>query len=519
MTTPRPTVSPGLPGWLMLLAAASAGAVTGLGFAPYRLWPLTLLGAAALTVLIRLNVRERRLAGAGLGYLFGLGFLAVSVSWLNVFGWWVGWLLIVFEAGWFALVGFTIHRVRALPTWPVWSALAWAGVEFCYSRAPFGGFGWTRLAYAMVDAPLAGLFPVVGVAGVSALTALTAQLLAGALLTLAKARGTRLRPALVQLGACAAVLALAAAGFAYPLSTPRGWVDVGMVQGDIEAPGVEVGRAGIVTNNHVGETVTLMAKAETGQVKTPQLVLWPENSTDTDPLADPTTNAVVNLATQVTGVPILVGAITRGPGEDERQTTALWWHPDQGVVATGHKRNLVPFGEYIPFRSFLLPRVPILELTGSQSVAGTTPNVLRGPIADGRQVSVGIVICFELAYDQTVYDVVSHGGQLVTVQSNNASYQGTGQVYQQWQMTRVRAMETRREIVVATTNSFSGLIDARGRVHYRSDEGRSASATFTVPLRDNRTPAVRFGRWIDTGLGLAGLVGLVLGVWSGRRPA
>ena len=104
--------------------------------------------------------------------------------------------------------------------------------------------------------------------------------------------------------------------------------------------------------------------------------------------------------------------------------------------------------------------------------------MLTVPLGD-RTVKVGDIICFELAYDSTIYDTVSNGAQVLLVQSNNATYGGTGQIEQQFAITRARAMETRREIAVATTNSVSGFIDRDGRVvrahrrvHRRLDGGR-----------------------------------------------
>ncbi len=76
------------------------------------------------------------------------------------------------------------------------------------------------------------------------------------------------------------------------------------------------------------------------------------------------------------------------------------------------------------------------------------------------------------------------------MQSNNATYGGTGQIEQQFAITRARAMEARREIAVATTNSVSGFIDRDGRVVQRTAEFTADSMVVSMPLRSALTPAL-----------------------------
>ena len=490
------------------LGAVFAGAATATGWEPYSLWVIQLLGVAALITLLR---RTSLKASFGLGYLFGLSMLSVSIGWIHVLGLPVAIALIAFEALFFGVLAVGLSLVRTLKGWPVWAALVWVAVEYGFSHFPLGGFGWTRLGFAAVDSPLAGLYPFIGVAGVSFCSALIAQIAAWVIAEVVT-RGSfslrRLTVAVVPLGL---LLIIGAAGHYW---TPRGEaqdsVTIGYVQGNVDGVGVEaMGRARSVTNNHLSETITLMAKARTGQIKKPDFVLWPENSTDIDPLVDPLTKQVVQTSVALAGEPILVGAVMSGPGFDERQTSALWWDPDKGVTARYNKRNLVPFGEFIPFRDFLLPKLPILKLVGAQSIPGTTPGVLDVTLSDGRSLALGDAICFELAYDKTIYETITAGAQVLVVQSNNATYGGTAQIDQQFAITRVRAMETRRAITVATTNSVSGAIDDFGRVRQRTDEFTSASDSITVPVQSSITPAVRIATTLDLALTLAAVAGLL----------
>jgi apolipoprotein N-acyltransferase len=478
-----------------------AGVALGLSWQPYGLWPLLLVGIPAFTLAVR---GARPAAAFGLGYLFGLLTLTLGVSWLHVLGTWIAALLIIFMALFFGLLGLIVSLVSRLSWWPLAAACCWVFIEYVYSRIPLGGFGWTRIGYAAVDTPLAGFFPIIGVAGVSFAVALIGQLIAWALLTLWAARqGGRARRTHIILAAALAfsIGLLGAVLRLYqvePEAGSAGSVRVGIVQGNIPGRGIEaMGRARSVTNNHLSETIQLMTKARLGEVAEPDFLLWPENSTDIDPTVDPVTGQTVQAAADIAGRPILVGAVMEGPGFDERQTAALWWDPDHGVTARYDKQNLVPFGEWIPFRAQLLPVIPLLQQVGAQSVPGTRPGVLDVAVG-GHPIKIGDVI---------------GGAHVLMVQSNNATYGGTGQIEQQFAITRARAMESRREIAVATTNGVSGFITRDGAVATRTQEFTAQSMVVEMPLRSALTPAIRVAPWLERGVALVVVLACVAALW------
>jgi apolipoprotein N-acyltransferase len=508
-----------LPG-LRAAVAVLAGVLLGLSWQPFGWWPLLAVSIPAFTLTVR-NQPPRR--AFGLGYLFGLGLLTVAVSWLHVLGMWIAALLIVFEALFFGVLGVLLSLLGRLRWWPVAAAAAWVLVEFAYARVPFGGFGWIRLAYAAVDTPLAGFLPVIGVAGLSFVVALMAQVIAWcahALWSMRAETGRRVRTFVLPLTALVVLLVVPTGLRLYqvePERTSAGQVDVGIVQGNIPGRGIDaMGRARSVTNNHLSETVDLMTRVRLGQERQPDFLLWPENSTDIDPTVDPVTRLTVDAAAEVAGRPILVGAVMRGPGEGERQTSALWWEPGRGPQARYDKQNLVPFGEWIPFRDQLKPLVPMLERVGAQSVPGTKPGVLEVRVGD-RVIRLGDAICFELAYDETMYQAVLGGAEVLLVQSNNATYGGTGQIEQQFAITRARAMEARREVAVATTNSVSGYIDRNGRVVHRTTEFTADSLVVSMPLRSALTPALIVAPWLERGLAVLAAVAAGIAIITTQR--
>ncbi|WP_316667738.1 apolipoprotein N-acyltransferase [uncultured Propionibacterium sp.] len=505
LAAPRTGPGPAPPWWASTLLSLAAGTLLGSSYQPYGLWFAAPLGVGLLCWLSR-QPRMRRVVWTG--FAAGLVLYAMTVSFEYVVDWWLPLLLVPVLALWVVLTAVLQHFAQYLRLWPVWSAAAWIAAEAGAQRFPLGGFAWDRLGFTTADAPLGGYLWVLGTAGTGFAVALVGTGLLAAV-DAARAAGHRLGRTTAVLVPVALIITGGGALRAVPVQDPdQGEVTIAVVQGDVDgsAGPRTSGYARSVTNNHVSETIMAMARARTGIDPAPDLVLWPENSTDMDPNSDQRTRELIERAQAIAGVPILVGAVTDGPGTDERQTTALWWTAD-GETDRYAKRNAVPFGEYTPMKDLVFRLVPMARQVGRQTVPGAEPGVIEGDLDDGRRLSVGDMICYELAFDSTVYDTERYGGQVMTVQSNNATYSGTAQPLQQFTITRIRAMEMRREIVVSTTSSYSGMIGADGRVIARSTPDTAYARSFITPIRSGTTPAMTAGPVLE-------LVGAVLAATS-----
>lgn len=502
-----------LPTWLLAPTAALGGLAASAAFAPVGWWPMAFVAVAALDWVVRQTAGWWR--AVLLGWVFGLAFMATSLVWQTS-------ILILSYTGltlvtsvFYAAVAGLIRVAQRLPLAPLWAAGSWVIVEWALSVFPFDGFAWMRLGYSQVDSPLAGFYPFTGAASVTFLVALIGHLLAWGL---ARRDG---RGALTATVLIAAVLGLGGLGRLWqPEPDAEGTVNVGWVQGGAPGGGVYgLGTAGTITANHAAETAALVERVDGGELPQPDFVVWPENSTDIDATQSGWTRSVVEQSVARVGAPILVGTILDGPGEGERQTSAIWWTA-QGPGPSYEKRNLVPFGEWIPFRDVLLPLIPQLIYVGSQSVPGTEPGAIDTTLPDGRPLSIGVAICYEVIYPHTMYQAVDAGAQLFVVQSSNAMYQGTNQIDQQFAITRVRAAEMRTPILVVTTSGVSGRINADGSVAWTAPVHVGASGVESMTLANHATPVMRGGALAEpilaalTALALA--VGLV--VRRLRRP-
>ena len=178
------------------------------------------------------------------------------------------------------------------------------------------------------------------------------------------------------------------------------------------------------------------------------------------------------------------------------------------------KQNLVPFGEYVPLRGLLESFISRLDRIPRDFVSGDVPGDLKlGP------VTVADVICFDVAYDDAVRGAVAGGGELITVQTNNATYGHTGQVEQQWAISRLRAIEHARSVVVASTSGISGVIAPDGTVQQRAPEFERATIVAPVVTRTSETLATRLGAWPGWALTLVGFgaLGVSIAVEVRRR--
>jgi apolipoprotein N-acyltransferase len=200
-----------------------------------------------------------------------------------------------------------------------------------------------------------------------------------------------------------------------------------------------------------------------------------------------------------------MGAVVGDRENDGWYNRAIVWSADGRAGRYYDKTHPVPFGEYIPLRSWLEPRVSALEQIPTDMIRGTRPGVLQV----GR-ARAGALMCFEVAYDGLLRDVVRGGADVIVVPTNNATYTGTGQIEQQFAMSRLRAIETGRYVVVASTNGISGIVAPDGHVVAQAPQRRQVVLEQRVALLHRLTPAVRLGAWPELILSALAVLALAL---------
>jgi apolipoprotein N-acyltransferase len=477
-----------------LVGALLAGVLLGLAFPPLGAWPLAVVAVAALSLLCR-GATARH--AAALAFAFGLSFFVLLLRWLHVVGWDAVVGLSGLEAVFLIPVGVGFAWTTGRRGWPLWQAAIWVAAEALRVRVPFGGLPWGRLAFAQADAPFGRLAALGGMPLVSFAVALVGCLLAAALVQLGarSRRGTLTHVAILAAVACL--------GWAVPL--PSGGADtatVAVVQGNVPRAGYDTAeQQQVVFANHLEATHALAAAVREGRSPQPDIVIWPENSADLDPFEEPLVSFRITAAVDDIGAPTLIGAVLDG-GPRYVRNAGIVWNPNAGPGELYVKRHPVPFGEYLPMRRLVTKLIARFDRVPRDFQPGPRPGLLQMG-----SIHLGELICFEVAYDNLVHDVVRGGGRVLVVQTNNATYGHTGQPEQQLEITRLRAIETGRAVVVAATSGISAVISPDGHVVRQSKEFTREVIVRQVPLRAGRTTAMRLGAWPE-------LVLVVLGVGS-----
>ncbi|MGW5555725.1 apolipoprotein N-acyltransferase [Micromonospora sp. NPDC003944] len=512
--------------------AVAAGLALLVAFPPYGVWPLAPVGVALLAAAAH---RRRLRAGAGLGFLTGLAFFAPLLAWTNLHTGYLPWVLLsLLQAGYLALLGTATAWVSPLAdrvrwSWPALTGLLWVGQEALRDRTPFGGFPWGRLAFSQDDSPLLRLAALGGAPLVTFAVALGGGLLVTAAwqawgmlrpssLTnptsptnptgTATATGSSARRWTPVAVPAALAVALTAGALLVPVATAGSGADVtvAIVQGNVPRLGLDFNaQRQAVLNNHVDATIELAAQVAGGQRRQPDLVVWPENSSDIDPLRNPTAGARISQAADAIGAPILVGAVLLGPGAGQVRNAGILWRPGTGADLDQlyTKRHPVPFAEYVPLRDVARMVSKQVDLIRNDFVPGSTPGVVRaGPAV------LGDVICFEVAYDEVVRDTVTGGAQLLVVQTNNATFD-VAEARQQMAMVRLRAVEHGRPALMASTVGVSGFVAPDGRVSDATGFNTREVVVRQVRLDDGRTLATRLGWWPEVALAALAAAALV----------
>ena len=438
----------------ILIAAFLASAA----FEPIGLWFLAIFGFA---LFFRKLVNSDKPVIHSL--FFGFALNAVVLHWSGKYVGALPWLLLaLLQALFYLPIGLFYKHTKRL-----WlSVLVLLLMEELRSRFPFGGFGWTRIAFSQVESPA---LPIVSIGGVLALSAFT--VLVAIFLTRFSAKSFLM------------IVILFVAAVLLP-QNPQGSGSVRLlaVQGNTPEVGLDFNsRAKAVFNLHRDATREFAQGSY-------DAIIWPENAIDIDPRRNPEVASDIAALTKELQIPLIAGVVRQENGSPEN--ASVMYSKDGLQESVYVKRGLTPFGEFMPLR-----RIAEFVNPLARSVVDFVP----GEKLVTHQVSgfkLGPIICYEIIIDSLVREMANNSSALI-VQTNSATFANTAESAQQLAITRIRAVEHSRAIMSVSTVGISAVINNNGRVLSQTPENKKAFLVDQLQLNTNKTFIDRLLLWIN----------------------
>ena len=235
------------------------------------------------------------------------------------------------------------------------------------------------------------------------------------------------------------------------------------------------------------------------------LIVWPEtalayqlfdaspNSTTKAPL-DTVYDLVQQIDTTVLITTFVAATYFDPQAENQSANAVIAFYPDRTYDENIYtKRMLVPFGEYVPWRNFLVKILPVLDEI----------NMLESDVSRGEKavsvntktlgVSVGPVICFDSIFEEPVRQTVKAGAQIITASTNDSWFSDSAAVYMHNNHDKFRALENGRYLVRSANTGVSSIIAPDGRVLDELDALTTGMVIADVYARDVQTPYSQVG--------------------------
>lgn len=388
----------------------------------------------------------------------------------------------------------------------VGSPFVWVAVELARTR--ISGFPWDLLGIAQVDnVALARIARFTGVYGISLEIMIVNTAFAAALLI----RQKRRMPLLVAAMASAFVLQI---GRWLPVPAFPPNRSAVLVQANIP-----ILDGGDWTSQYLTETLSglkdLSLGGESGGQPRPGLIVWPESPAPFF-FGDPTFRSVVagvasgarawviagNVAVEKTGSP--------GKSAEEIFNSATLVSPTGEIVGRYDKVHLVPFGEYVPFKS-------LLSFAGglTREVGDFTGGVVRDPLQAGDQ-KLGVFICYESIFPDEVRRFAANGAQVFVNISNDGWYGDSGAYAQHLKQARMRAIENNRWLLRDTNTGVTAAIDPFGRIVHSAPRKIRTAILASYALENGTTFYTRHGDWLAYTCAIISLGAIAFALTSGK---
>jgi apolipoprotein N-acyltransferase len=479
--------------------ALAGGALLTLAFAPFHFYFLAILSPAILLLAIKSGSLKRI---AWRGWLFGLGFFGTGASWVFVSIHLYGpapiplallltFLFVAALACYFSALTLLFKKFfphTSLTSYLVAFPAMWLLFEALRGYL-FTGFSWLFLGYSQTNSPLATFIPVIGTYGLSFLLVLT-----GGCIAFAIEMRKQVFYVLLPMIAMLALFCVGSIANSYEWTNRKGDIlRVALVQGNI--PQTQKWDPQFIHN--IMNRYADLTQSEWQN----DIIVWPEAAVPIPlPYANHWLTQLAKQARQHDAV-MIVGAISENAqGQYYNSMVSLGRNND-----IYDKRKLVPFGEFVPFESYLRGIIKFFDLPMSHMDSGNSQDA---SILHAGALAVLPMICYEVAYVDQLRDA-KDSDILVTI-SNDGWFGNSIGPHQHLQIAQARALESGRYVLRATNSGITAIINPFGEVVSQIPQFEPSVLRGEAFAMEGETPFMKIGYakllWFATVLLLGSLV-------------
>lgn len=474
-----------------------------LAFAPFSFWPVVVLSPALL-------IYQTSLLSSGkfifwLGCVYGLGYFGFGVSWiynsLHVYGHApvlvAGGLtlLMIMTLSLFIGAALSIYHIltqRYDSKVMLWSLpLIWFAMEW-FKGWVLTGFPWLSLGYAHIHSPLAGFAPLVGVYGLSFLSIVISL----SLVVWKKEKNPVFLGIVFFIGLTG--FALQQIDWTEPSGEP---LTITIVQGNIPQE--------MKWNRKYRQKIIDTYWKASQQHWDSDLIVWPEAAIPgrSEDLEKHLLLPMAKKASEHNSY-LLTGILVSDLKKQEYYNSMILLGDRRGQY---HKRHLVPFGEYYPFRDLLSFMQAYIKIPMSDMSVGPDHQDLMTV----NDVSLGVSICYEDVFSRDINLDLPDANILINT-SNDAWFGDSLAPHQHLEIAQMRSLETGRPMVRSTNTGSSAFIDFKGRLISKSEQFKQQTLSGKLYGRTGSTPFLSFAKVQPWFAGLILLLALI--VILKRRP-
>ncbi len=470
------------------ISAIFCGLLFPLGFAPFDYWPLTILSISLVLYLVSEKVENNTFL---LGLCYGIGQWGFGISWVYVSihyhgnqdiinSLFITFLFVFFLSLYTGLTFYLIKRSKTSNenlNFLLFFPVIWVSVEIIKSYL-FTGFPWLIVGTSLASTSISGWIPILGTYGASIL----AVMISGSLVLIIKNnRKTYLTPALIL-----AVIIFSS----FTLHKINWTKEIDTIQVSIYQPNLTLKEKW--SPEGVRQTMG-MIKSSVSDAQEGEFIFFPETAIIFDKEDMDTWISDIEIEAKLKDISLISGIIARNkenPGLIERYNRIEGFGAAKGYY---DKIHLVPFGEYVPLRSYLDRILDILDIKLINTLHGESFNLIKA-----QNIAISPSICYEIAFSNLVRKTAKKSHLLVTI-SNDTWFGESIGPEQHLEIAQSRAQEHQKSLIRSTNSGISAIIDRKGNIVNRQGFFEEKQIRDKVYIYEGNTPFSIVGNFLIYG--------------------